>query len=397
MTDQLAEDDLIDLEQVADNSFMVSLNRMEVIKALNALYPVVENRNILPILSNVKLEAKENLLILTATDMDLTVSATIPATVTNSGDLTVSAALLYDIFKKINNDTVTLQFANNASQIHISAGSCEFKLAILPASDFPIMEIKDTTHAVDLPFSQLKKIITQTSFAVSKEETRYNLTGVYLHVTSIEGAEHLTAAATDGHRLAISATEMYKSSTQFLPGVILPKKAVGELKKFAPIDSDNADNENIHIEFSETKIMFSYGNLTMISKIIDGNFPEYKGFLPSNNNNIVEIDKDLFEKAIERASIVTVEKFRAVKLALTNNKINISAYGDSAGSAREEIPANYEGEELEIGFNPKYLLDVLSVIDSATVQISLNDSFSPALIKDTNNQLSSFVVMPIKV
>jgi DNA polymerase-3 subunit beta len=375
--------------------FDITLSRQELIKAMSHVHSVVEKKNILPILSNVKLGATNNTLQISATDMDVAVTENLPVTVNLEGELTVSAHLFYDILKKMPDSEIKCCYEHETSKLKILGENREFSLSVLPASEFPMIEQVESDYSFSLKSEELKTLIEKTKFAMSTEETRYNLNGIYLHFRDIDSGRYFSSAATDAHRLALSSVLSEEDSNDGIeaPGIILPKKTAFELKKI----TDEAPDKQVYIELSSSKIKFSCGSFTLISKLIDGNFPDYNAFIPASYKSKLVINTRDFSSVVDRVSTITMEKFRAIKLDIKQNSIYVSATGEAGGSAFETLEGELEGEELEIGFNPRYLLDVLSVIESEQVELQMQDSFSPVLLKAEDEPNSIFVVMPIKV
>ena len=377
----------------------------DLVHALSFAGSVVEKRNVLQELSNIKLVAKNGILEIGATDMDLYLNLEIGAEVTCEGQTTVSSQILSDIVRKIPDAKIKISQKADSDKIEIIGISCRFELLTLPALSFPTMENIDSAVSVTLPSLELVKIIEYTNFSISTEETRYNLNGIYMHVKNNE----FLGASTDGHRLSVASTKLDQKCNDF--GVIVPRKTVIELLKILK-DSKNIQSD-IEIFLSSTKIKFKCNNLILISKLIDGVFPEYSSFIPTDNQNKLTVNTKLLASAIDRVATVTVDKFRAVKLFIGNDSMEITASGEAKGAASEvlnystenssknshekENMCKYEGVEVSIGFNPRYLSDVLGAINVEEVEILFKDSFSPVLIKTNLSDIDCFVVMPVKV
>jgi DNA polymerase-3 subunit beta len=381
-----------------DSKLEIIIETKELVHALTFANSIVEKRNIINELNNIKLSVEGGSLELIATDMDIMLSQKIGANVASLGETTVSTVLLADITRRIPDKEIRLKQHAENEELEITGRNCNFNLLTLPVAQFPVMEnIKAETN-LKISCKSFARIIDYTQFSMSTEETRYNLNGIYLHVKEQE----VRAAATDGHRLSVAAEAIGENIAEF--GVIIPRKAVQEIAKIVK-DSKNA-SADIEISLSVNKIKFACNNLVMISKLIDGTFPDYAGFIPANNPNKFVISTKMLADAIERVATVTVDKFRAIKLSLTSACVEITASGEARGAAKEVLnasndqdnPCTYSGaEELTIGFNPKYLLDVLGTIKSSKIEIHFNDSFSPVLIKAVDSPSDNFVIMPVKV
>lgn len=377
-------------------SLDITVNTKDLVKILALAAAIVEKRNVIAILSNIKLEAKDNFLTITATDMELSVQQTLPVQVREEGAITVPAQTFSEITRKISDPEISLTFIEDKEQLYISSQNCQFSLFTLPVNEFPVMEDIGLSKAITLPVKSFLEILDHTKFAMSNEETRYNLNGIYLHVHAASD-KILCAAATDVHRLSISSLDLAKSPGAF--GIILPRKTVQELLKI--FKDANCAEKDIHIQIGQNKVKFLCHNTTLISKLIDGSFPEYEAFIPSGNPYTLTVKADLLSSAIDRVSTVTIDKFRAVKLVCDKDKLEIHAYGDNRGVGDEVIlmddVTSYDGEEICIGFNPRYVIEALNALGTSMVSIELSNSSSPTLIRSADNPGAKFVIMPIKV
>ena len=367
------------------------------VQTLGFASSVVEKRNVISELANIKLSAKNGLLELSSTNMDLYLSQKIGVQVVSEGELTVSTKTLNDIVRKLPDSELTLTDLGTTG-LEITGKNCCFNLFTLPVESFPMMDNINPEASFKISCAEFAKIIESTKFSVSLDETRYNLNGIYLHVKDGE----FYAASTDGHRLSVSST-LAEKIEDF--GVILPQKSAEEILKIVK-DSRNA-NADIEILLSSNKIKFICNeNVIMLSKLIDGTFPDYSAFIPENSSSKLVINRKIFADTIERIAIITVEKFRAVKLSLSTEALEISAIGEARGNAKEVTNASketesfyeYNGEtNLDIGFNPQYLEDVLKVIKSDLVELYFSSVSAPVLIKFPESPKDIFVVMPVKV
>ncbi|MDB9869952.1 DNA polymerase III subunit beta [Alphaproteobacteria bacterium] len=366
-----------------------TIDRSSFLKPLGHIYSVVERRNTIPILSNVLIESDASKVSFTATDMDMDIVETVGCIVSSQGKLTVSAHTLYDIVRKLP-DGSEIQIELIDSNVEVSAGKSRFILPTLPVDDYPIMTEIEKGNEFSLEAVDLANLIDNTKFAISSEETRYYLNGIYLHVPDIK-SDKLRAVATDGHRLAQAEVPIPKGAEN-MPGVILPKKAVGEVRKL--IDSTDG---LVTIIISKTKAKFIFPTSILTTKLIDGSFPDYQRVVPKENLNKLLVSNSHFSKAIDRVSTVSMEKSRAVKLSLSNNVLLLQVNSHDLGNASEELDVNYASDPIDIGFNARYLLDISGQIQGKDIELSLSDSASPALITDPDQEGVIFVLMPMRV
>ena len=366
-----------------------TIDRSSFLKPLGHIYSVVERRNTIPILSNVLIESDASKVSFTATDMDMDIVETVGCIVSSQGKLTVSAHTLYDIVRKLP-DGSEIQIELIDLNVEVSAGKSRFILPTLPVDDYPIMTEIEKGNEFSLEAVDLANLIDNTKFAISSEETRYYLNGIYLHVPDIK-SDKLRAVATDGHRLAQAEVPIPKGAEN-MPGVILPKKAVGEVRKL--IDSTDG---LVTIIISKTKAKFIFPTSILTTKLIDGSFPDYQRVVPKENLNKLLVSNSHFSKAIDRVSTVSMEKSRAVKLSLSNNVLLLQVNSHDLGNASEELDVNYTSDPIDIGFNARYLLDISGQIQGKDIELSLSDSASPALITDPDQEGVIFVLMPMRV
>jgi DNA polymerase-3 subunit beta len=370
----------------------VTIERAELLKSLGHVHRVVERRNTIPILANVLVRAEKSALSLKATDLDLEVIESISAEVAPAGSTTVPAHMFYDIVRKLpEGSQVLLESSSDRAVLAVRAGRSRFTLQTLPESDFPDLAAGDMTHKFTLPGADLKRLIDKTQFAISTEETRYYLNGIYLHVAGSGKSQTLRAVATDGHRLAQTDLPL-PAGAAGMPGVIVPRKTVTEVQRL--IEDSQAE---ITVELSSAKIRFSIGNVVLTSKLIDGTFPDYQRVIPSGNDKELVIDKKDFEAAVDRVSTVSSERGRAVKLSLSAGKLILSVTNPDSGSATEEIEVEYDSDPIDIGFNSRYLLDIASQLDGEVAVLKLADPGSPTLIQDKDAKGALYVLMPMRV
>jgi DNA polymerase-3 subunit beta len=364
-----------------------TIERAVLLKSLGHVQSVVERRNTIPILSNVLMEAREDgSLRLMATDLDLQVDETIPANVSQAGATTVSAHTFFDIVRKLpEGSQVELTAAEGKMQV--VAGRSRFNLSTLPRDDFPVIAEGDLPTRFELPAATLREIIEKTRFAISSEETRYYLMGIFLHVVD----DQLRAAATDGHRLA-RVTVARPDGADGMPDVIVPRKAVAELYKLL-----EELEGTVEISLSPTKIRFGLGSAILTSKLIDGTFPDYNRVIPTANDKLLKLDPKSFSAGVDRVATIASEKTRAVKMSVDRDKVTLSVTSPEQGVATEELPADYSADGLEIGFNAKYLLDILGEIDGDTVEVHLADAAAPTLLRENDKSNALYVLMPMRV
>jgi DNA polymerase-3 subunit beta len=356
------------------------------------VHRVVERRNTIPILSNVLLRAEGSKLTLKATDLDLEILETVPADVKQPGATTVSAQTLYDIVRKLAEGAeVSLETSGDGGLLAIRSGRSNFSLQMLPETDFPDLTVGEFPVSFTLPAATLRGLIDRTQFAISTEETRYYLNGIYLHLVTSGDAKLLRAVATDGHRLAQAQIPAPAGLTT-MPGLIVPRKTVGELQKLL----ETSDDE-VRVEVSDNKIRVTINDVVLTSKLIDGTFPDYVRVIPNGNDKLMKVDRGEFADAVDRVSTVASERGRAVKMALADGKLILSVNNPDSGSATEEIGVDFAGDPIEIGFNAKYLLDIGSQLRSGTAVFKLADPGSPTLIEDDDDKNALFVLMPMRV
>jgi DNA polymerase-3 subunit beta len=371
----------------------INVERGAFLKALSHVQSVVERRNTIPILSNVMIEAAKGQVKLTATDLDIEIVEALPADVLRNGAATAPAHMLYDIVRKLPEGAQVQAelLASEGGRLAVSAGSVRFELACLPKEDFPQMATGALPHRFRLAADDLKRLIDKTRFAISTEETRFYLMGIYLHAAKDAKKKMMRAVATDGHRLARYELELPDGATD-MPGVIVPRKTVTEFRRLLD-DTDGA----IEVSLSDTKVQFNFGNVELTSKLIDGTFPDYQRVIPSGNDKSLSIESKEFAHSVDRVSTISADKTRAVKLAIAKDKVTLSVVNPESGTATEELGATYSAGPLEIGFNAKYLLDITSQIEGKEVRFLLSDAGSPTIIEDTEDASTLYVLMPMRV
>ena len=373
----------------------LTIERSNLIRALARTTRVVERRNTIPILSNVLLRAEGGALNMKATDLDLEVTEEAPANVDADGATTVPAHLLHDIVRKLpDGSEVMIRSSEDGKGITVAAGRSNFRLQTLPQEDFPDLTAGEFTNSFSMPASELAMLIERTAFAISTEETRYYLNGIYCHV--IEG--QLRAVATDGHRLARAEVEA-PEGTDGMPGIIIPRKTVGEVQKLlqGAQPGEEGEQASVQVQLSDAKIRFSLGGVVLTSKLIDGTFPDYQRVIPAGNDKALTLDRQTFSGAVDRVATVSSERGRAVKLAIGDGQLTLTVNNPDSGSAEEELAVGYEDDPMEIGFNARYLLDIAAQITGEEAVFMLNDSGSPTLIRDKGDERALYVLMPMRV
>ena len=371
----------------------LTVERAHLLKALGHTQSVVERRNTIPILSNVRLEATDGYLALTATDLDIAVSTQAESEVTVPGGTTAPAHMLHDIVRKLPDGAqIFLDFDVDAGRLNIVSGRSQFTLSCLPREDFPVMHQGDLPIAFTLPAGELRRIIDKTQFAISMEETRYYLNGIYLHTVVETDVNVLRAVATDGHRLAKVELPLPEGADA-MEGVIIPRKTVGELKKLL-----NETDDDVEVALSDTKIRLSVGDAVLTSKLIDGTFPDYARVIPSRNEEFMDVDARELMSAVDRVSTIATDKSRAIKMSIDAvGRMAISAMSPENGTAEEELGISYGGNKIEIGFNSKYLMDVATQIEGENAHFEFSDATSPTIVRDSSDEGALYVLMPMRV
>ncbi|MGH6990628.1 MAG: DNA polymerase III subunit beta [Stellaceae bacterium] len=370
----------------------LTIERAALLRALSHVQSVVERRNTIPILSNVLLKSEDGRLALSATDMDIEIVAHAAAQSAVIGSTTAPAHMLYDIVRKLHEGAqIELEVAADKGQMTLRSGRSTFTLACLPPEDYPLMSAGDLAHNFTVTATELRRLIDRTRFAISTEETRYYLNGIYVHAARSNEMPMLRAVATDGHRLARMEIPLPEGAGG-MPGVIVPRKTVAELRKLLDTDGGTADQE-IAISLSDTKIRFVVGETVLHSKLIDGTFPDYDRVIPTGNDKILEIEAKPFAEAVDRVSTIS----RAVKLAIERGSVTLSATSPENGTASEELEVRYNATPIEIGFNARYLLDIAGQIEGEGAHIILADAASPAIMRDAADASAIYVLMPMRV
>ena len=367
------------------------ISRSVFFKTLSHLQGIVDKKNSLPILANIMIEAKDNELILSSTDMDISIIEKISCNVTEDGATTINSQILYDIVRKIDDNSDIEIISNNGKLLTLRSDGSRFSLACLPKEDYPIIEQNNSGIDISLNSNILFKLIDKTKFAISNEETRYFLNGLYFNVTKEDNENIVTLVGTDGHRLAKFSHSIEENIEQ-ISGVIIPKKTIYELSKLLSETEDS-----IKISISSNKIIFFIGKIIFISKLIDGSFPDYKRVIPNDNKYILKINRDKLLSAVDRVSTIANEKSPVIKFKLLENVLNLNTINNESSTASEDLDVNYDGDEIEIGFNSKYIMDIVNNLEDNEISINLKDNTSPIIAQENSNTNLVYVLMPMRV
>lgn len=381
----------------------ITIERTALLRSLGHVQSVVERRTTIPVLANVLLKADGTDLSLSATDMDLEIVEAVAASVVRPGAVTAPAHTLYEIVRKLPDGAqIELDCGGDGTVLVLRSGRSQFKLGCLPADDFPALSGGDLKHRFDVAAADLRALIDRTRFAISTEETRYYLNGIFLHASrtvpgtgpTASGTAELPvlrAVATDGHRLARVEIPLPEGALG-IPGVIIPRKTVGEIRKLIDEAADR-----IEISLSENKIRFAFDSIIVTSKLIDGTFPDYERVIPVGNDKVMIVRAKPFAAAVDRVATISTEKSRAIKLSVHTGTLVLSATSPDAGSATEEVEVNYSDTSIEIGFNSRYLLDITQQIESDEARFIMADAAAPTIVRDCADGSVLYVLMPMRV
>ncbi len=384
----------------------LTIERAALLKALSHVQSVVERRNTIPILSNVLLSADGHGVSLSATDLDMEIVDEATARVTGEGQITAPAQTLYEIVRKLPDGAqVELKFMGDDPRLSVTAGRSRFNLPVLPSGDFPQMSGEGLSGKLAIEADDLARLIDKTRFAISTEETRYYLNGLYVHTVTEGGETKLRCVATDGHRLALAEMPAPEGAAG-LPGVIVPRKTINEARRLL---DDAGEMVELQISSAKVRLQFAAGGkpggdedeprrgAALTSKVIDGAFPDYVRVIPRDNHRIVRLDAKMFANAVDRVATISAEKSRSVKLAIETGRLTLTVRNMEAGQAVEEVEIDYEGEAFEIGFNARYLLDVCGQIGGEEMEMRFADPSSPTLVLDPGDAGVRYVLMPLRV
>jgi DNA polymerase III subunit beta len=367
------------------------VKRDVLLKSLNFVQGVVEKKNTLPILSNVLLQLKENKLSIIATDLDIIFYDEITdVKIVNEGSTTTSAAILYDILRKISSNSDLNFELKNENKLSLKSENSDFNLLCLPINNFPSFADEFEGQEINLNNNRFLKLLNKTRISISNDDTRHYLNGIFLHITEDHGRNFLTGVATDSHRLSSSSLEIENISD--FTSLILPRKTVFQLCSLLA-----ETNDKLTMQTSENKIKFSLGKIKLISKVIDGKFPDYKKVVPTSNDKTLTVSSKDFINSIERVTSVSLDRKEGVKLVINKDNIQLSVNSANSGEGNEKIKAEFNSETLNISFNSKYLIDIASEVEDKTLKMNLKDSTSPVLIEDASEKNSYYVIMPMKI
>ena len=367
------------------------VKRDTLLKSLNFVQGVVEKKNTLPILSNVLLQLKENKLSIVATDLDIIFYDEISEVkIIKEGSTTTSAAILYDILRKISSDSELSFDLKSENKLSLKSENADFNLLCLPTDNFPSFVDEFEGSEISLNNNRFLKLLNKTKISISNDDTRHYLNGVFLHLTEAHGRHFLTGVATDSHRLSSSSLEVENIGD--FKSLILPRKTLFQLSSLL-----SETTEQLTMQSSDNKIKFTLGKIKLISKVIDGKFPDYKKVVPTSNEKILVVSSKDFINSIERVASVSLDRKEGVKLAISKDNIQLSVNSANSGEGNEKIKAEFNSEKLNISFNSKYLIDIASEIEDKNLKLNLKDSTSPVLIEDTSDKNSYYVIMPMKI
>jgi DNA polymerase-3 subunit beta len=375
-----------------DQGMKLTIERAALLKALGHVQSAVERRNTIPILSNVLLSAERDKLSFSATDLDMEIIDEAFAQVDQPGQITAPAHTLYEIVRKLPDGAdVALTFNGEDPRLTVQAGRSRFSLPVLPAGDFPVMSSEGLTSRMTVDAGDLIRLIDKTRFAISAEETRYYLNGLYIHTVTDNGVLKLRAVATDGSRLALAEMAAPEGAAG-TPGVIVPRKTIGEARRLL----DDA-GETVELAVSPQKVRFEVNGAALTSKVIDGNFPDYTRVIPKDNNRIVRVDAKLFAQAVDRVATISAEKSRSVRMAIESGRVVLTVRNMEAGQAVEELEIDYDGDAFELSFNARYLMDITDQISGEHAELRFGGPNDPALVLDPGDADVQYILMPLRV
>ena len=361
------------------------------LKSLNFVQGVVEKKNTLPILSNVLLQLKDNKLSIVATDLDIIFYDEITdVKIINEGSTTTSAAILYDILRKISSNAELNFDLKSTNKLSLKSDNSDFNLLCLPIDNFPTFADEFEGEEITLNKNRFLKLLNKTRISISNDDTRHYLNGVFLHITEAHGRNFLTGVATDSHRLSSSSLEIDNMGN--FSSLILPRKTVYQLCSLIAETS-----EQLTMQTGENKIKFTFGKMKLISKVIDGKFPDYNKVVPTSNDKTLIVSSKDFIDSIERVATVSLDRKEGVKLSISKDNIQLSVNSANSGEGNEKIEADFSAENLNISFNSKYLIDIASEVEDKNLKMNLKDSVSPVLIEDASDKNSYYVIMPMKI
>ena len=361
------------------------------LKSLNFVQGVVEKKNTLPILSNVLLQLKDNKLSIIATDLDIIFYDEISdVKIINEGSTTTSAAILYDILRKISSNTELNFDLKSENKLSLKSENADFNLLCLPTDNFPTFADEFEGQEISLNNNRFLKLLNKTRISISNDDTRHYLNGIYLHLTEAHGRNFLTGVATDSHRLSSSSLEI--ENINDFTSLILPRKTVFQLCSLL-----TEDTSQLTMQTTDNKVKFNLGNMKLISKVIDGKFPDYKKVVPTGNEKTLVVSSKDFINSIERVASVSLDRKEGVKLVINKDNVKLSVNSANSGDGNEIIKAEFDSDNLNISFNSKYLTDIASEVEDKNLKMNLKDSVSPVLVEDFSDKNSYYVIMPMKI
>lgn len=376
-------------EKQASQAFQVHVDRNVFLKALSHSQGVVEKRSTVPILSHVLLETTGEGITLTATDLEVAIVETVAAQVEKPGRLTVSAHMLFDVVRKLRDGAeISLSFDEAQNRLNVESGRSHFALPCLSPDEFPAINSGNQPYRFILPAKDLLELFDRVRFAMSTEETRYYLNGIYLHAFQ---SKELRAVATDGHRLAKMSLPLPQGA-EAIPGVIISRKTINEVLKIV-----SEEVLDVEVYLSNTQVSFKFSDTYFTSRLIDGTFPDYEKVIPAHNDKVMTVDMEAFAETVDRVATISSEKNRGIRLSLKTNKLVLTATSNESGHAVEELEVDYNASGIEIGFNSRYLLDIAQQIGNESASFSFADSTSPTIIRSRNDQEALYVLMPMRV
>ncbi|MDA7606105.1 DNA polymerase III subunit beta [Pelagibacteraceae bacterium] len=368
-----------------------SIKRDALLKSLTLAQGIIEKKNTLPILSNILLNVKDSKLSIIATDLDLVFYDEISeVNIKTEGATTTSATILYDILRKISGNSDIKFELKNVNKLSLITDNSDFNLLCLPTDNFPNFVDDFEDNEISFNKSKLLSLLNKTKISISNDDTRHYLNGIYLHTTESQNKTYLTGVTTDSHRLSSSSIEI--DTNKNFHSLILPKKTVFQLCNLL-----TDTNEKVLIKTTDNKVQFKIGKMTLVSKVIDGKFPDYRKVVPVGNDKTLTVSSADFIQAIERVITVSLDRKEGVKLELSKDNIKFSVNSTNSGEGNEIIKSNFTGEEMKISFNSKYLVDIASEVEDKNLKINLKDPVSPVLIEDMSDKNSYYVVMPMKI
>lgn len=369
----------------------LKIKKEEILKGLQRIQGVVEKKNTMPILSNMLLTADSSGVEIVATDLEIGLRGRYAGEVEKPGSVTVSAKKMYEIVRELPAEDIQIT-VEDGSWVKVISGQSQFKLVALPKDEYPSLPDVAEEGMIAIDGETLREMIKKTLYSVGENDARYVLNGLFVHMTQAKNGLNIRMVGTDGHRL--SMIDRVIDAKHREESMIIPKKAMMELRRLLEEDSSKAE---LRLGFSKNHALFKRDGLIMVSKLIDGNYPNYIQVVPAKSTKQVAVSKDQFAHAVKRVSILSKEKTNAVKMQLDKNALVLSTNNPEVGEASEELAVDYKGESITIGFNSRYLMDALGAMDRESISLELNDSLSPCLITEEGDELYKCVVMPMRV